>query len=47
MTILAHPRRGRAGLLAFRFVKGMIKFGVLAIIAGRRDLFLAKSGGLG
>jgi hypothetical protein len=33
--------------LAFRFVTGMIKFGVIAIIAVVVIYFLAKSGGLG
>ena len=33
--------------LAFRFVTGMIKFGVIAIIAVAVIYFLAKGGGLG
>ena len=33
--------------LAFRFVTGMIKFGVIAIIAIAVIYFLAKGGGLG
>ena len=32
--------------LAFRFVTGMIKFGVIAIIAVAVIYFLAKGGGL-
>ena len=33
--------------LAFRFVTGLIKFGVLALIALAVVFFLAKGGGLG
>jgi hypothetical protein len=33
--------------LAFRFVTGMIKFGVIAIIAVAVIYFLAKGGGFG
>jgi hypothetical protein len=33
--------------LAFRFVTGLIKFGVLALIALAVLFFLAKGGGLG
>ncbi len=33
--------------LAFRFVAGMVKFGVIALIAVAVIYFLAKGGGLG
>jgi hypothetical protein len=36
-----------AAFLAFRFVKGVIKFGVLALIAMAVIYYLAKGGGLG
>jgi hypothetical protein len=35
------------GFLAFKFVKGLIKFGLLALIAIVVIYFLVKGGGLG
>jgi hypothetical protein len=47
MTVVAILVALGLAFLAFRFVTGMIKFGVIAIIAVVVIYFLAKSGGLG
>jgi hypothetical protein len=47
MTIVAILVAVVLAFLAFRFVTGMIKFGVIAIIAVAVLYFLAKGGGLG
>jgi len=47
MTIAAILIAVLLAFLAFRFVTGMIKFGVIAIIAVVVIYLLAKGGGLG
>jgi uncharacterized membrane protein len=47
MTIVAILGAVVLAFLAFRFVTGMIKFGVIAIIAVAVLYFLGKGGGLG
>jgi hypothetical protein len=47
MTIAAILIAVVAAFLAFKLVKGVIKFGVLALIAVVVIYFLAKGGGLG
>ena len=47
MTIAAILIAVLLAFLAFRFVTGMIKFGVIAIIVLAVLYFLAKGGGLG
>jgi hypothetical protein len=47
MTIVAILVAVVLAFLAFRFVTGMIKFGVIAIIAVVVIYLLAKGGGLG
>ncbi|HXC74824.1 MAG TPA: hypothetical protein VN640_09120 [Sphingomicrobium sp.] len=47
MTIVAILFALVLGFLAFRFITGMIKFGVIAIVAVAVIYFLAKGGGLG
>ena len=47
MTLFAIIVAVVLAFLAFRFVTGMIKFGVIAIIAAAVLYFLAKGGGLG
>jgi hypothetical protein len=47
MTIVAILVAVVLAFLAFRFVAGMIKFGVIAIIAVVVIYLLAKGGGLG
>ncbi len=47
MTIVAILVAVVLAFLAFRFVTGLIKFGVLALIALAVLFFLAKGGGLG
>ncbi len=47
MTLIAILVAVVLAFLAFRFVTGMIKFGVIAIIAVAVIYFLAKGGGLG
>jgi hypothetical protein len=47
MTLVAILVAVVLAFLAFRFVTGMIKFGVIAIIAVAVIYFLAKGGGLG
>ena len=46
MTLVAILVAVVLAFLAFRFVTGMIKFGVIAIIAVVVIYFLTKSGGL-
>ncbi len=46
MTIVAIIVAVLLGFLAFRFIAGMIKFGVIALIAIVVIYFLVKSGGL-
>ena len=46
MTIMAIIIAVVLAFLAFRFVTGMIKFGVIALIAVAVLYFLAKGGGL-
>jgi hypothetical protein len=46
MTLVAILVAVVLAFLAFRFVTGMIKFGVIAIIAVVVIYFLAKGGGL-
>ena len=47
MTIVAILIAVVLAFLAFRFVTGLIKFGVLALIVLAVLFFLAKGGGLG
>jgi hypothetical protein len=47
MTIVAILIALGLAFLAFRFITGMIKFGVIALIAVVVLYFLAKGGGLG
>jgi hypothetical protein len=47
MTLVAILVALGLAFLAFRFVTGMIKFGVIAIIVLAVLFFLAKGGGLG
>ena len=47
MTLVAILIAVVLAFLVFRFVTGMIKFGVIAIIAVVVIYFLAKGGGLG
>ena len=47
MTLVAILVAVVLAFLAFRFVTGLIKFGVLALIAIAVLYFLAKGGGLG
>jgi hypothetical protein len=47
MTVVAILVAVVLAFLAFKFVTGMIKFGVIAIIAVAVIYFLAKGGGLG
>ena len=47
MTMVAILIAVVLAFLAFRFVTGMIKFGVIAIIAIAVIYFLAKGGGIG
>jgi hypothetical protein len=47
MTIVAILIALVLAFLAFRFVVGMMKFGVIALIAVVVIYFLAKSGGVG
>jgi hypothetical protein len=47
MTIVAILVAVVLAFLAFRFVTGLIKFGVLALIAIAVLYFLSKGGGLG
>jgi len=47
MTLVAIIIAIVLAFLAFRFVTGMIKFGVIALIVLSVLFFLAKSGGLG
>jgi hypothetical protein len=47
MTVVAIIVAILLAFLAFRFVTGMIKFGVIAIIAVAVIYFLTKGGGLG
>jgi hypothetical protein len=47
MTIVAILVAVVLAFLAFRFVTGLIKFGVLALIALAVLYFLAKGGGIG
>ncbi|WP_156029934.1 hypothetical protein [Sphingomonas sp. URHD0057] len=47
MTIVGILIAGVLAFLAFRFVTGMIKFGVIALIVLAVLFFLAKGGGLG
>ena len=47
MTLVAIIVAIVLAFLAFRFVTGMIKFGVIALIVLAVLFFLAKSGGLG
>jgi hypothetical protein len=47
MTLVAIIIAVVLAFLAFRFVTGLIKFGVLALIALAVLFFLAKGGGLG
>ncbi len=47
MTIVAILVAVVLAFLAFRFVTGLIKFGVLALIALVALFFLARGGGLG
>ena len=47
MTIVAILVAVVLAFLAFRFVTGMIKFGVIALIVLAVLFFLAKGGGLG
>ena len=47
MTLVAILVAVGLAFLAFRFIAGMIKFGVIAIIAVAVIYFLAKGGGLG
>ena len=47
MTIVAILFAVVLAFLAFRFVTGMIKFGVIALIAVVVIYFLVKNGGLG
>jgi hypothetical protein len=47
MTIVAILVAVVLAFLAFRFVTGLIKFGVLALIVLAVLFFLAKGGGLG
>jgi hypothetical protein len=46
MTLVAILVAVGLAFLAFRFIAGMIKFGVIAIIAVAVIYFLAKGGGL-
>jgi hypothetical protein len=46
MTLVAILVAVVLAFLAFRFIAGMIKFGVIAIIAVAVIYFLAKGGGL-
>jgi len=47
MTLVAILIAVVLAFLAFRFVTGLIKFGVLALIAIAVLYFLAKGGGIG
>ena len=47
MTIVAILVAVVLGFLAFRFVTGLIKFGVLALIVLVVLFFLARGGGIG
>ena len=47
MTLVAILVAVALAFLAFRFIAGMIKFGVIAVIAVVVIYFLTKSGGLG
>jgi hypothetical protein len=47
MTLVAILVAVALAFLAFRFIAGMVKFGVIAIIAVAVIYFLAKGGGLG
>ena len=47
MTIAAILVAVVLAFLAFKFVKGLIKFGLLALIVVAVIYFLAKGGGLG
>jgi uncharacterized membrane protein len=47
MTLVAILVAVALAYLAFRFIAGMIKFGVIAIIVVAVIYFLAKGGGLG
>ena len=47
MTLIAILVAVVLAFLAFRFVTGLIKFGVLALIVLAVLFFLAKGGGLG
>jgi hypothetical protein len=47
MTVVAILVAVVLAFLAFRFVTGLIKFGVLALIVLAVLFFLAKGGGLG
>ena len=47
MTVVAVIIAIVLAFLAFRFVTGMIKFGVIALIVLAVLFFLAKGGGLG
>jgi len=47
MTLVAIIIAIVLAFLAFRFVTGMIKFGVIALIVLALLFFLAKGGGLG
>ena len=47
MTIVAILVAAVLAFLAFRFVAGMVKFGVIAVIAVVVIWFLVKGGGLG